>query len=80
MEQRPSWEANTSSATPEIPCILWTPKVYYRMHKSSPPVSLLSQIDPVYNPLSNLSNIHFNIILPPMLGSSMWSPSLKFPH
>jgi hypothetical protein len=31
-------------------------------------------------PPSNLSNIHFNIILPSTPGSSKWSPFLRFPH
>jgi hypothetical protein len=31
-------------------------------------------------PQSNLSKIHFNIILPPTPGPSKWSPSLIFPH
>ena len=29
---------------------------------------------------SNLSKIHFNIILPSIPGSFKWSPSLRFPH
>ena len=36
MEQRPSWEANRSSASQEIPRIVRNSKVYYRIHKSSP--------------------------------------------
>ena len=34
MEQTPSWEANKTSATQEISCILCNPKVHYRIHKT----------------------------------------------
>jgi hypothetical protein len=32
MEQSPSWEANRFSASQEIPRILWSPKVHYRVY------------------------------------------------
>ena len=32
MEQSPSWEANKSSASQEIPRFLWNLKVYYHTH------------------------------------------------
>jgi hypothetical protein len=40
MEQSPSWEANWSAASQEIPGILWNPKVHHCTHKRTPPVSV----------------------------------------
>jgi hypothetical protein len=51
MEQRPSWEAKTSSASQEIPYMLWNQKVHYSIHNSLPPVPVvLSQTDPIHAP------------------------------
>jgi len=79
MEQSP-WEANRFSASQEIPCILWNPKVCYRIYKCPPPVPTLNQIDPVDTHPSHCLKIYLNIILPSMPGSSKWSLSLGFPH
>ena len=69
-------EANSSSASQEIPSILWNPKIQYCIHNSPP----LSQVNAVLASPSPILKIHFNIILPYMARSSEWSISLKFPH
>jgi hypothetical protein len=74
MEQSPSWEVNSCWATQEIPCILWKPKVHYRVHKNETLVPIFSQINPVDIKIL----IDFNISLPCPSRSSKWSFSFRF--
>jgi hypothetical protein len=74
MEKSTSWEANRFSVSQEIPQILWTLKVHYRINKSSPPVPILSQTNAFHVPML-LLKIHYNIILHLHLGL----PSGLFP-
>jgi len=79
MMQSPPWEANWFAASQEIPRISRNPKVHYRTHKRSPPVSILGQPNPVHIPTSHLLEIHTNIIHPSTPRSTQWSLSLRFP-
>ena len=80
MVQSPSWEANWSAASQEIPRISRNPKVHYRTHKRPPPLCILGQPNPVHKPTSHLLEIHPNIIHPSTPRSPQWSPSLRFPQ
>ena len=75
MAQSPSWEANRSSASQEIPHILWNPKVHYRIHKCPPPFPTLNQIGPVHTRTSQFLMIHLIIIFP----HTPFSPKISFP-
>jgi hypothetical protein len=88
MEQKPYWAGNRSSASQVIACILWNSKVHYRVHKSSPPVPILSRSDPVHAPSSRFFHLRLGLssgLLPhrnPVSTSPFPSPSqsVRFDH
>ena len=77
MEQSPSWQTNRSSASYEIPCILWHQKAHHHIHKCPFPALVLSQINPFHAP-SHFLKIHFNITFSYMHGlpSGLFLPGL----
>jgi len=76
MEQSPCRQVNTHSATREIFCPLWDPKVYYRVHNSPPLIPVLIHTNPAHIFLSYFHMIHSSIILPSMPWSFQWCLSL----
>jgi hypothetical protein len=75
MQQSPTWDANQFSASLDISRMVWNLKVHYRIHKSTIPVPILSQIKTVYSLPYRFLNVHFNIILPSDPSSSKWTLS-----
>jgi hypothetical protein len=71
MQESPSWETDSTSASLEIPHILWNPKVHYRIYKSPPPVPILSQVNPDHAspPISWRHNFTLSSHLRPVLSS-----------
>jgi len=81
MEQSPSWEANWSAASQEIPRIFIKTKgssSHSQAHATCPYPELAPSSP--HTPTSHFPKIHRNIILPSTPGSPQWSPSLRFPH
>jgi hypothetical protein len=63
MQQRHSWEHNSSPACKEMSSNLWNPKVHYHFHDSSPMAPILGQINTIYTLPSYFLKMHINIIL-----------------
>jgi hypothetical protein len=68
------------SASQEIPRLLWSAKVYYRVHKIPPLVPMLIQINLFRNLPPHVPKVHSNIILPSMLRSSECSLPFSFSY
>ena len=76
------------SAKHKIPHFTLNLKVHYHVHRSSPVVFVLNQMNPVHTLPSYFFMLHFNIILPFRPQSSKWlffqlsspKPCMHFPH
>jgi hypothetical protein len=77
MEQGPSWETNSFSASQQVPLLLWNPNVHYRVHKSLSLVHILSQMDPVLTFPPNIPKVHSNVIFISTCKFSEWPFSFK---
>jgi len=47
LKQSSSSEANSHSTSQDIPCLLWKPKVHYRVHRSPPLIPNLNYDAPI---------------------------------
>jgi hypothetical protein len=68
------------SASQEIPRILWNQNVYYRVHKSPPPVAIPCQMNQIHIPKPYFPKTHFNIILSSTPRSCEWSLPCRLPN
>ena len=59
---------------------LYGTRRFVTAYKCPPPVPILSQLDPVYAPISHFTMIHLNITFLYTPGSPQWFLSLRFPH
>jgi hypothetical protein len=79
MKQGLPWEANVFSDRQEHFCILWEPKIRYRVHKILPLDPNLSQVNPVHTLTPFFFKDHFSIILPSTPSSNKSFFPLDFP-
>jgi len=73
-------EKQSSSASQEIPRILWNSNVHYRIHKRPSLAPILGRIHPVHAQPSYFMKIHCNIVRPTTSRCGMWSLSFMFFH
>jgi hypothetical protein len=56
MQQSPSWVADIFTASQEIPRVLWELEVSLQYSQEPPFTPIMSQINPVHNPILFLEN------------------------
>ena len=80
MEQSPSCYGWRFSANEVIPLLLRKNKVHYRVHNSPQPVPIPRHINPIHTIPTDLTNMHYKIILPPTPRFSKCSLFPTFSH
>jgi hypothetical protein len=76
--KKPSLGKQSSSASQDIPRILWNPNAHYRIYKRPSFAPILGRIHAVHAQPSNLMKIHCNIVRPSTSTYWKWSLSFKF--
>jgi hypothetical protein len=69
-----------SSASHEVPWLIWNPKAQYHVHNSLPWIPILSLMNPIHTLPTSFLMKHSNIILPSTHGIFKCSLSLKLPN
>jgi len=58
----PPREVDSHSATQEIPCLVWNPKVHHHVHRSPPLNPILGHLYPFHTIVPRFFMIYFNIL------------------
>jgi hypothetical protein len=63
MEYKPCWKHDIRSDCQKVPCLLWNPKVRYRVHKGVPLDPILIHLNPDHILMYNFLKMQLNIIV-----------------